>query len=181
MKTITLVTGNPGKLKEWQAILPANSDIKFVMQELDLPEIQSMDLQAIVEDKLSRAYDVLKVPVVVDDVSIGLDGMANLPGPFFKFYEKALGPTALLQLAKKPGEAATIICTIGYYDGKQKIYAVGKVHVSVVEPMGGNGFGFDQVVVPEGQTRTFAEMSPAEKNAISHRQMAIKEMLSKLR
>lgn len=180
MSTITLVTGNPGKLKEWQALLPVDASITFTTHELDLPEIQSMDLQAIVEDKLKRAYQELQTPVIVEDVSAGLDDMGNLPGPFFKFFEKELGPTALLQLAKAPNQQATITCTIGYYDGDKTLYAQGKVKAMVVEPRGTNGFGFDSVLMPEGETRTFAEMTPAEKNAISHRGQAIKKLLAKL-
>lgn len=180
MKTITLVTGNPGKLKEWQAILPKNSDIELVTHELDLPEIQSMNLQAIVEDKLRRAYDIIKVPVIVEDVAAGLDKLGGLPGPFFKFFEKELGPTALLQLAKASGEPLTIVCTIGYYDGTHFVYSKGDLRGTVAEPRGKNGFGFDAVVLPNGEDRTFAEMSLEEKNVISHRGQAIRQMLAKL-
>ena len=48
MHTITLVTGNQGKLNEYKALLPNSSDITFVTHKLDLSEIQSMDLKEIV-------------------------------------------------------------------------------------------------------------------------------------
>ncbi len=180
MKTITLVTGNPNKLKEWEALLPKDSDIKFITHKLDLPEIQSLDLCAIVQDKLQRAYDILRVPVVVEDVSAGLDNLQGLPGPFFKFFEKTLGVTALLQLAKQPDEPVTITCTIGYFDGTNSLYSEGVLRGSIVEPRGSVGFGFDPVIVPSGETRTMAEMSLKEKNLISHRGQAVKDMLVKL-
>jgi len=49
-----------------------------------------------------------------------------------------------------------------------------------VEPRGKNGFGFDPVVVPEGETRTMAEMSAEEKNALSHRGKAFRALLEQL-
>jgi inosine triphosphate pyrophosphatase len=180
MTEITIVTGNPGKLQEWQALLPKQSQLKFVIHKLDLPEIQSMDLQAIVKDKLERAYQILKKPVIVEDVSAGLDNLHGLPGPFFKFFEEMLGPTALLQLAQKPGQPATIICTIGYFDGHKMLFSDGSVHATVVEPRGTNGFGFDSVILVDGQTKTNAELTADEKNRISHRGQAIAKILTKL-
>src|SRR5438045_2313399 len=101
MKTITLVTGNPGKLRELQALLPTY--FAFEAHALDLPEIQSLDPQEIVTDKLQRAYEVIKAPVIVEDVSAGVDELRGLPGPFFKFFEKALGKEALLRISSGPG------------------------------------------------------------------------------
>jgi len=58
MKEIYLVTGNPGKLRELQAIFP--SSLRLIAKELDLDEIQSMDSEEIVRDKLERAYALVK-------------------------------------------------------------------------------------------------------------------------
>lgn len=178
MKTITLVTGNPNKLRELQAIAPAG--LQFDSKAVDLTEIQSLDLREIVEDKVRRAYDVVGGPVIVEDVSAGLDELEGLPGPFFKFFKDKLGEDALLKLAKKPGAAVTICCLAAYYDGKQMLFGEGVIHGKVVEPRGENGFGFDPVVVPEGEIRTMAEMSAEEKNALSHRGKAFRHLLEKL-
>jgi non-canonical purine NTP pyrophosphatase (RdgB/HAM1 family) len=178
-KSIYLITGNKSKLRELQAILPDGISIETV--DLDLDEIQSLDLEEIVKDKLKRAYEIIKAPVIVDDVSGGIDELHGLPGPFFKFFYQKLGDTVLLQLAGEPGKKATITCSAGYYDGKRFIVEKGVVHATIVEPRGTNNFGFDAVVQPEGHEKTYAEMTPEEKRRISHRTQAFQALFKALR
>lgn len=175
MQEIYFVTGNADKLRELRAILPAS--IKLSAHKLDLPEIQSMDSEEIVRDKLERAYREVGKPVIVDDVAAELAHLNGLPGPFIKYFEKKLGKGALWQLVKQADDKSVlIICTMGYFDGQTYHIVRGKVRGQVVEPRGQNGFGFDYVFVPEGETRTTAEMSFDEKNQISHRALAAKEL-----
>ena len=56
----------------------------------------------------------------------------------------------------------------------------GRITGKVVEPRGENGFGFDPAVVPDGETRTMAEMTPEEKSAISHRGKAFRALIEEL-
>jgi len=178
MQTITIVTGNQGKVRELEAL--AAGTLKFGMKSLDLPEIQSLDLEEIVKDKLERAYAELKVPVIVDDVSAGLDNLAGLPGPFIKFFNEKLGAEALYILAGRKEARVTITCLAGYYDGTTTLIGRGTIDGKVVSPRGKGGFGFDSVVIPDGHSRTMAEMSPEEKSEISHRGHAFRDLLDKL-
>ncbi len=179
MDKIVVVTGNPGKLREIQML--AEGKLEFEVVELDLKEIQSLNLQEIVKDKLLRAYTEVKKPVIVEDVSAGLTSLNGLPGPFFKFFFKALGPEALWRLAaEKPDEEVVITCLAGYFDGQNYLFGEGVLQGTVVEPRGENGFGFDPVVVPDGETRTMAEMTPEEKNKISHRAKAFEALLDQI-
>ena len=179
MSTLTLVTGNPGKLVEWQRLLP--TEYKLESADIDLVEIQSLDLLAIVADKAHRAFEHIGSPVLVEDVSAGLVRLGGMPGPFIKYFEISMGLDALFQLAAKTGDAAIVTCTIGYYDGSRLISAQADVVGSVVSARGNNGFGFDCCFVPEGADKTFAEMSPTEKDGISHRAQAIKSLFEQLR
>jgi XTP/dITP diphosphohydrolase len=70
MNHITLVTGNQNKLRELKEIAPA--ELEFSSKNIDLPEIQSLDIHMIAEDKVKRAYALLNTPVIVEDVSLGL-------------------------------------------------------------------------------------------------------------
>jgi len=176
--TIYLITGNPGKLKELQALAPKRLDI--ASHSLDLPEIQSLDVREVVEDKVRRAYEQMHAPVIVEDVSTGLDALQGLPGPFFKFFEKTLGKRTLLILSKDTEPRVTIRCVAAYYDGSTMLFGEGIVKGRVVEPRGENGFGFDFTVMPDGETRTMAEMSLEEKNAMSHRGQAMRNLLAQL-
>jgi len=181
---ITLVTGNPNKLRELTAIAPAG--FAFTNQKVELEEIQSLDLRAIVEDKVRRAYDRLKTPVIVEDVSAELASLHGLPGPFIKFFEERLGRGALYTLSKTQNDRLTIRCIAAYYDGQKILYGEGAIEGTVVAPRGQNGFGFDCVLVPDTQPtgdtepRTVAEMTDDEKNAISHRAQALRALITQL-
>ncbi len=179
---ITIVTGNPNKLRELSALAPDGFELSN--QALELDEIQSLDLQKIVEDKLRRAYEKVGSAVIVEDVSAGLDSLKGLPGPFIKFFEQQLGRGALYALSKQPDDKVTIRCIAGYYDGTTMHFGEGVILGTITAPRGENGFGFDCVVVPDGQLsgelRTVAEMTDEEKNAISHRAKAFKSLFQTL-
>jgi inosine triphosphate pyrophosphatase len=180
MQIITLVTGNQGKLNEYKQLLPESTTVAFANHTLDLPEIQSLDLEEIVKDKLLKAFDELKGPIIVEDVAAGLESLHGLPGPFIKFFEQRMGKSALFELAKKPAEAVIITCVTGYYDGKTMLFGHGELHGTVVEPRGENGFGFDFVIVPDGEQHTMAELGYDKKNQISHRAQAVKSLITQL-
>jgi inosine triphosphate pyrophosphatase len=176
MQTLTLITGNAHKLKEWRRMFPA--DIALENRAIDLDEIQSFDSEVIIRHKVRQAYDIVKGPVIVEDVSGGLDKLNGLPGPFVKFFNERLGQDALWQLGGE-GAGATVSCTIGYYDGVREIIVTDTEHGTVVAKRG-EGFGFDVIFVLDGQTKTYAEMTPDEKDAISHRRKAIDKLLQQL-
>lgn len=178
MHTITLVTGNAGKLREWQRMFPADWQLEAV--DADLDEIQELDLEKLVADKARRAFAVVGKPVIVEDISAGLDNLGDLPGPFIKFFEKRLGRDALYRLADQEGDRATVKCAVAYYDGEQLITELAEVKGSVCPTRGENGFGFDKVFVPAGQSKTYGEMTAAEKDAISHRSKAIRQLVQRL-
>ena len=75
MSEIFLVTGNKNKLAEWQRLVPSNIDIESV--DIDLTEIQSIDSEEIVADKAKRAFEAVGKPVVIEDVSAGLEKLGG--------------------------------------------------------------------------------------------------------
>lgn len=174
---ITLVTGNPDKLREFQAIFP--DGIELATKKLDIAEIQGekADPYEIVRAKLKSAYSLIKGPVIVEDTSAELDCLKGLPGPFIKFFEARLGPDALWQLAQHSNNHSAIIRSVmGYKDADCEIIVEGAVNGKVVLPVGKNGFGFDCVFVPEGYDITTAQMSSEEKNKVSWRAKATKAL-----
>lgn len=177
MPVLTFVTANPNKLAEAQAILPW----QVKSASLALTEIQSLDLVEIISHKLKEAYKQVGSPVMVDDVSAELESLNGLPGPFIKFFEQRLGDDALYRISKGKADKARIICSIGYYDGLKKIIVNGTLLGKVVAHRGENGWGFDKVIVPDGQMRTMAEMSSDEKNSFSHRWLALVKLAEALK
>jgi non-canonical purine NTP pyrophosphatase (RdgB/HAM1 family) len=178
--TIVFATGNANKLKELIAIAPPELD--FSHEKIDIDEIQSLDVKEIVEHKLREAYRQIGKPVIVEDVGAGLDSLNGLPGPFVKFFEQRLGAEALYIVQKVPNDKVTIRCIAGYYDGQTMLFGEGIVEGRITSPRGTNGFGFDSVVVPDGQPsgqeRTYAEMTTEEKGHLSHRGKALRNLLT---
>lgn len=177
MQTITLVTGNPHKLAELKAIFPET--LNLVSENINLDEIQSLELHDIVAYKLQQAYKVIQAPVIVEDVSTELAKLNGLPGPFIKYFEQRLGRGALYTLA---GEGRVkIVCAMGYYDGDAMRIVDGVMEGRIVEPRGGEGFGFDFVLIPDGYENTISELGAAVKNTISHRSKAARAMAEYLK
>lgn len=185
-REIVLITGNPGKLAELQVVFPPEVGLDY--EKLDIEEIQGEgDSRKIVDDKLRRAYEAIGKPVIVEDVSAELVALNGLPGPFVKFFERpkkegGLGKGGLyILLLGHDDKRATIRCTMGYFDGQaDPVIVEGVTHGTIVEPRGENGFGFDSCFVPDGHTRTQAEMTPEEKNQISYRYLAAKALTEAL-
>jgi inosine triphosphate pyrophosphatase len=172
MTPITIVTGNPNKLKELLAIFPASID--FTSQALDLIEIQTLDLHEIVSHKLREAYEQVRGPVIVEDVSAELEKLNGLPGPFIKFFNERMGNDSLYKLG---GEGPVkVTCTMGYFDGTTEHIVDGVLDGQVVAPRDGSGFGFGFVVVPDGYDQTMSQMSEEQRNTISHRAKAANAM-----
>jgi XTP/dITP diphosphohydrolase len=188
MQTITLVTSSQHKLAEWRQQWPL--DIELTSKGLELEEIQSEkntvqeQLLEIAEHKVRQAYALVGSPVIVEDVAAGLDRLNGFPGPYIKHLIKSLpeehGHDGLFAIAAESKEAATAHCIAAYYDGKQLITVIGTVKGTVSSPRGERGFGFDFSFIPEGEMRTYAEMSLEEKARTSHRGKAIKLLAEKI-
>lgn len=171
MKKIYFATGNSGKADEAQKIL----GLEVKIADLELDEIQELDLKKIVRHKLTQAYEKLKFPVIVDDVSLELDAWDGFPGPFVKFMHKNDTGHFLHIIRNETNRNATLIATIGYHDGAGAHFFTGKLRVMIAKKsLGENGWGLDPILIPEGKKLTFAQMPDGEKNSDSHRARALK-------
>lgn len=142
--------------------------------DLDLPEPQSLEPSEIVEIKARTAYRTLSRPVLVEDSGLAIGAWGGFPGALVKWVEKSAGLEALARMLDAfPDRSATAVCAIAYCDGAEVVAARGEVRGTIArEPRGTGGFGWDVLFVPEGGDRTFAEMSAAEKDRVSHRRRA---------
>lgn len=142
--------------------------------DLDLPEPQGLDPAAIVEAKARAAYAALARPVLVEDSGLALRAWSGFPGALVKWLEKSAGVAAIPRmLGAFSDRAATATCAIAYCDGAEVVAARGETAGTIAsEPRGAGGFGWDTIFVPEGDRRTFAEMTPEEKDRVSHRRRA---------
>lgn len=171
MNKYVFVTSNKHKAREIAEIL--GKDIKI--RELDVPEIQSLDLDKVITAKAKAAYEIVKKPVIVEDISLEIDILNGLPGPFVKFFLQSLGTEGIVKLVGKNKSDTTVTAAIAIYNGsKMKIFK-GVVHGKLSKKnKGESGFGFDKIFIPKGYQQTYAQMSPELKNKISHRAKALR-------
>lgn len=172
------ITGNKNKFEEIKSVLP-----DILQLDMDLPEIQDVDAKKIIEAKLKEALNHKNGEFIVEDTSLYLDCLGGLPGPFIKWFLQIMGRAGIAEMAEKLGnnkaQAKTII---GYAKNHEEIYFFeGSISGSIVRPKGESGFGWDPILVPDGFSKTFAEMDEDEGRSLKMRRIAalkLKEFLA---
>jgi XTP/dITP diphosphohydrolase len=131
------------------------------------------------------------LPTVADDSGLAVDALNGMPGVLSARWAGAHGDSSddanlrlvLAQLADVPDErlSAAFVCAVVYLDGDGEIVTEDRMPGRLVrEPRGAGGFGYDPIFVAEGHTRTSAELSVEEKDAISHRGQALRALAEQL-
>jgi non-canonical purine NTP pyrophosphatase (RdgB/HAM1 family) len=177
LRGAVLVTGNVHKAEEARRI--AGFELETVT--VDLPEIQSLSLEEVLEAKAQEAWERIRRPLVVDETGLDLACFGGFPGPLIKWMLQATGAAGIARAAAALGDTrATARCALLFTDGRRRIVAQGAVPGTLVAPRGQGGFGWDEIFLPAGEHETYAELTPERKDAIGHRGhawRALKEQL----
>jgi len=175
---ITFVTGNANKLREVVEILGKNFPNQLISNDVDIPEFQG-DADTVSSLKCKSAFNLIKGPVIVEDTCLCFKAMNDLPGPYIKWFLKGIGAAGLPKmLVGFEDKSAYAMATFAYLEDSShevKLFK-GITEGTIVEPRGDSGFGWDSCFQPTGYTKTYAEMTAEEKNAISHRKKAVEAM-----
>lgn len=171
---ISLITGNEGKAREYATLL----GIEVAAVKEDLVEIQSLDVVEVVRRKVEHAYAKLHSPVLVDDTGLALAAWNGLPGALVAWFLATVGAQGILDMAAGfEDRNATVTTALGYADASGIRVFTGTLQGALTtERRGDGGFGYDSIFVPDGSELTFAEMPSEQKNAISHRRLAVDEL-----
>jgi XTP/dITP diphosphohydrolase len=195
---LVIATANPGKLVELDRILASSGAAVELATLTDYPGAPDVveTGATFAENALLKARAVAAftgLPAVADDSGLCVDALNGMPGLLSARWSGRHGDDLanlnllLAQLADVPDErrGAHFACTAvlvlpagpGAGPGAEHV-SEGTVHGRLIrEPRGSNGFGYDPIFVPDGADRTTAELSPAEKDAISHRSRALRGLL----
>lgn len=151
--------------------------------DLDLPESQSLDPAVVAREKAETAWVRLHRPILVEDSGLEILAWGGFPGALVKWLEKTAGLDGIVRMLDPfPDRSARAVCAIACFDGDRLREARGVAEGSIAPaPRGERGFGWDSIFVPSGSVRTFAEMTPADKDAVSHRGRAWRELAKVLR
>ena len=192
MTRIVLATRNPGKIRELRGILAdAGLDVELLGLE-KFPHIGDVPETGLTfaENALLKAHAVARgsgLPAIADDSGLCVAALNGMPGVFSARWagrhgdDEANLDLLLAQLADVPEgrRTAHFACAaaLALPSGEEHVVE-GVLHGTLLrERRGENGFGYDPIFVPDGHDRTTAEMSPAEKNAISHRGRAFRALV----
>lgn len=174
---IVFITGNDKKVEFLNKYL----GLEIEHQKLELDEIQSLDLHEVTEHKVRQAYGIVKRPVLVEDVAFSLKAMGRLPGTLVKWFLEELDVEGLCKLADlyRDRRAVAEVC-YAYFDGKTVKFFDGKLEGTVAErPRTDDGFGWNRIFIPKGQTKANSEMVEEEMAKYSVRTKAVYPQLKK--
>ena len=195
MTRVVLASRNPHKIEEMARILDdagLHVDVVGIDAFSAVPEVA--ETEATFEgNALLKARAVCAatgVPAVADDSGLCVDALNGMPGILSARWSGGQGDVAnlelvLAQLADTPDErlGAQFRCAVALVlpDGREAAVH-GEMRGRLIrEPRGTNGFGYDPIFVPDSETRTSAELSDTEKDAISHRGNALRALVPVLR
>jgi XTP/dITP diphosphohydrolase len=188
---LVAATHNPGKAREISALLEGRFEV-LTAASLAIPEPEETETTFVGNAvlKARHAARVSGVIALADDSGLSVLGLNGDPGVLSARWG---GPDRDFGLAMRRVETALIeagtddrraffscALAVAWPDGPVVAFE-GQLHGTLTFPQRGDrGFGYDPIFIPEGETRTFAEMDPAEKDAISHRARAFAQLRAAL-
>jgi len=190
-RRIVLATFNRDKVRELKQLL-----VGMPVEVIGLYEIPGANAapeagHTVRENALEKAraaYDLTGSTAIADDTALEVDALGGAPGIYAARFA---GPGAtytdnvrrLIEVmgGKEPRTARFRTCCVACLTSGREIDAEGVLEGRILgAPRGQEGFGYDPIFEVEGTGRTLAEMTPAEKNAISHRARAMKLLIEKM-
>lgn len=192
---VLLASRNAKKLAELQRILAEAVDIELVGLGDVPPYPEAPETGAtFAENALLKAREGVQytgLPTVADDSGLAVDALNGMPGIFSARWSGKHGDDQanldllLAQLGDVPDErlGAAFVCAAALVlpDGTEHVVE-GRLAGSLIRvPRGEGGFGYDPIFTPTGHDRTTAELSPAEKDQISHRGQAFRALAPVIR
>jgi XTP/dITP diphosphohydrolase len=184
MIRLVLATRNQGKVAELQRIL---DDVELLdAEEAGVPDVEETG-DTFADNALLKARAAVAasgLPAIADDSGLSVASLGGEPGVRSARYAGAHGDDEAnlrLVLEHMEGQAqrsARFVCAAALVapDGREWVVEGTVEGKLITEPRGTGGFGYDPIFVPEGEQRTTAEMSPHEKDAISHRGKAFRAL-----
>lgn len=195
---ILLATLNRSKYEEFKTLFSAYPDIELVMADQFLRNPEKLALVENFDSYLENAVAKARLanqgahyPSLADDSGLEVEALGGKPGVRSHRYaapraglsqDQANNEKLLSEIAGKPSRSAKFVCTLALIIEGIMISGTGVLEGTITDTARGtNGFGYDPIFIPKGSSRTFAEMTDAEKNMISHRAKALHELMAKVK
>jgi len=186
MNKLLIATKNGHKLDEFKEIFGKESNVYSLFDFPDIPEIEETGhtFEENSQLKATTLFKYVKETTIADDSGLVVSSLDGAPGVYSARYS---GPNAndrsnrrllLENMVNVKDRSAYFECCIYLKSKNISRSFTGRLYGNIsFEEKGINGFGYDSIFIPIGDTRTLAEYSEVEKNKISHRYLAIQELL----
>lgn len=181
---IRVASHNPGKLKEFKAILePFGYEVILGFDGIDDVEETGLTFEENAFIKAQAIHDASGDLVIADDSGLVIDALPNLLGVYSARFEPSLSylekNKLLLEMLKEEENRSarfhSVIALVG--EGVHESFA-GHVEGKIsTEIKGADGFGYDPIFIPNGYSKSFGELAADEKNKISHRAIALQKFI----
>lgn len=181
MKEIYFITGNKGKILEATQKF-SNVNIKIIQKNIGYPEIQTDSLKNVAEFGIEDIRKRFDKPFITEDAGLFIDSLNGFPGVFSAYVFQTIACEGILKLLKNIEEdhrTAVFKSVYAYFEpGKKPLFFTGECPGSISDKIiGGNGFGYDPIFIPNKSEKTFAQMKTDEKNKYSHRGKSLDKLI----
>jgi XTP/dITP diphosphohydrolase len=197
VKQVLLATENRGKFDEFKTLFSQYPEVDLQMANKILRNTEGLQFveryDTYLENALAKARFVNQgahYPSLADDSGLEVEALGGKPGVRSHRYaspkagltqDEANTQLMLKELAGK-SRTAKFTCTLAFLVEGILMHATGTLEGTIAEaPRGTHGFGYDPIFIPKGSSKTLAEMTQAEKNAISHRAVALRLLMDQVR
>ena len=173
---LRFLTKNPGKYRELGELIDS-SKYNLLQDDTEINELQTEDMSSLVNDKILKAFEKIRRPLIVDHTGLHFDLLNGFPGGLTSVFFDKLGSEGIANLVgKSANRKVTATTLIGFCDGKKIQTFKGQISGLVADaPRGTEGFQWDTIFIPDGYDKTFAELGNKKKNEISMRKRAFDE------
>ncbi|MGB9703156.1 MAG: XTP/dITP diphosphatase [Candidatus Micrarchaeia archaeon] len=172
---VNFVTGNKNKFEEAKRIL-SQFGIGVKQISIKIIEPKDNDIKEVSRIKATQAFEKLNTTLFVEDAGLFIEALNGFPGAYSAFVYRTIGCEGILKLMEKEEARdayfASSIAFISHSLKEPLIFyeeVTGKI---AKEKRGVSGFGFDPIFIPNGYSKTFAELGE-EKDKVSHRSKAL--------
>jgi len=174
-------TVNGDKIREIQFVFSKHRNISTKFLNREIVEVLSYNINMVVKQKAIDAYNYWRLPVIVEHGALEIEYLNHFPGALSKPMWDLMNDKICSLIPNGETRMAKVISAVCYCDGKKIEIFIGETIGTISHKgLGSNGFQFDPIFIPEGCSKTYAEMDLDEKMPYSQATKSYEKLISYL-
>jgi XTP/dITP diphosphohydrolase len=184
LTTLHFASGNENKFLEIESLFEKEKEtkneknVRVIFSKILIKEIQSDSIIEVAEDKVRKAFKVIKKPLIVEDDGLFIEDLNGFPGIYSSFVFNTIGNKGILDLLRdNKNRRANFLSIFSFFDGTTIETFSGKTSGHITTKISPSGWGFDPIFQPINEYQTYGQINMIKKNEISHRSKAFRKFL----